>query len=175
MYEKYGDKVRFVMVYVREAHPAAGDQTAENAGVKVIEGVVYHQPKTFAERRKLAETACTFWDVKFPVLVDTIEPNTSSAYNAHPNRIYLIDTDGKIAYRGVRGPMGALARPTEVALCKLLGLPEGDYVSDERPPPRRPAGQRDRDAQRRPRGQAEGDAQRRPGGQREPGGQRPQR
>jgi hypothetical protein len=152
MYEKYGDKVRFVMVYIREAHPATGDQTAENAGVKVIEGVVYHQPKTFAERRKLAETACSFWDVKFPALVDTIDPNIDSAYNAHPNRIYLIDTDSKIAYRGVRGPMGALARPTEVALCKLLGLPEGDYVSDERrPPPRRP------------------------GAQRRPGGQRPQR
>ena len=151
MYEKYGDKVRFVMVYVREAHPADEDQTAENAGVKVIEGVVYHQPKTFAERRKLAETACSFWDVKFPALVDTIDPNTSSAYNAGPNRIYVIDTDGKIAYRGVRGPMGALARPTEVALCKLLGLPEGDYVSSERPPPRRPAGQREPGGQRPPR------------------------
>ena len=132
MYERYGDKVRFLMVYVREAHPAPSGQTAQQAGVKAIGGLVYTQPKTFAEGRKLAETACTFWNVKFPAVVDTIQPNTASVYNSFPNRVYLLDASGKIAYRGVSGPSGALARPAEIALQELLGLPKGDYVSEER-------------------------------------------
>ncbi len=150
MYEKYGDKARFLMVYIREAHPADPKQTASNAGVKAVGDVVYHQPKTFAERRKLAETACTYWDVKFPALIDTIEPNVSSVYNSHPNRVYLIGTDGKIVYRGVRGPMGGMARPAEVALVKLLGLPEGNYVSVEPRPMRRRAPGARRPPQRPP-------------------------
>ena len=142
MYEKYGDKVRFLMIYIREAHPATAEQTANDAGWKAIGDVVFHQPTTLADRRKLAETACTFWDVKFPALVDTIQPNAGDTYNAHPNRIYLIDTGGKIVYRGVRGPQGAMARPAEVALREQLGLPEGDYASDERAfPMPRPAGE----------------------------------
>ena len=36
MYEAYKDKVIFLVVYVREAHPAKGDATAENAGWKQL-------------------------------------------------------------------------------------------------------------------------------------------
>ena len=131
MYEAYKDRVIFMMIYIREAHPAFPHQTVENAGVKKIGEVVYHQPKTFEERRKLAETACTYWELPMPTLVDTMKPCVNDTYRAWPNRIYLIDASGKIVFRGVLGPAGGNARPAEVALRKLLGLPEGEYVSTE--------------------------------------------
>jgi hypothetical protein len=92
---------------------------------------VYHQPTTFEERRDLAETACDFWEMQLPVLIDTLEPSAGVLYRSWPNRLYLIGTDGKIVYRGPEGPRGVKMREGEKALRKALGLPEGEYVTPE--------------------------------------------
>ncbi len=131
LYTAYKGKAIFLIVYIREAHPARRQQTAETAGWKAIGEVVFYQPETFEERRKLAETACTFWDMPIPTLVDTMEPSVGATYDAWPNRIYVIDTDGRIVYRGPRGPMGVTPREGENHLRRLLGLPEGEYVTPE--------------------------------------------
>jgi len=131
LYEAYKDKAVIVIVYIREAHPAADGQSAKQAGWKVVNGLVYYQPKTFAERRKLAETACTFWEMPIPTLVDTIDPSAGATYQAWPNRIYVIDKEGKIVYRGPMGPGGVRPRDGEKALRSLLGLPQKDYVTPE--------------------------------------------
>ena len=129
LYEAYRDKAVILVVYTREAHPANPDQTAENAGWKVIEDTVFYQPETYEERRKLAETACTFWELPIPALVDTMEPSIGNTYNAFPNRVYLLDTEGRIAYRGVKGPRGANVHESELELRKLLGITEGSPVT----------------------------------------------
>jgi len=132
LYEAYHDQAVILLVYIREAHPASPDQTAENAGWKVIDNTVFHQPKTYEERRKLAETACTFWDLTFPALVDTMEPSIGRMYQAWPNRLYLMDVDGKIVYRGVKGPRGVNVHEGELELRKLLGITEGKPVTEPR-------------------------------------------
>ncbi len=137
LYEAYRDKAVILVVYIREAHPAKSDQTAEDAGWKVIDGTVFHQPQTYEERRKLAATACTFWELPIPALVDTMEPAIGNTYNAFPNRVYLLDTEGKIVYRGVKGPRGVNVHESELELRKLLGITEGDPVT--KPPPKRSA------------------------------------
>jgi len=131
LYDGYKDKAVIVIVYIREAHPAAPSQTAKDAGWKVIKDVVYYQPKSYSERRKLAETACTFWEMPIPTLVDTMEPNVGETYQAWPNRIYVIDKEGKIAYRGPMGPGGVRPRDGEKALRALLALPQSGYVTPE--------------------------------------------
>lgn len=133
LYEAYQDKAAILVVYIREAHPANAEQTADDAGWKVIEGKVFHQPKTFEERRELAETACTFWELPIPTLVDQMEPSIGALYRAWPNRVYLLDTDGKIVYRGVKGPRGVNVHETELELRKLLGITEGKPVTEPRP------------------------------------------
>jgi len=137
LYEAYRDKAVILVVYIREAHPANSNQTAEDAGWKVIEGTVFHQPKTYEERRKLAETACTFWELPIPALVDTMKPDIGDTYNAFPNRVYLLDTEGKIVYRGVKGPRGVNVHESELELRKLLGITEGEPVT--KPPAKRSA------------------------------------
>jgi hypothetical protein len=117
-----------LVIYIREAHPATEHQTAATAGAKTANGVVYYQPKTFRERRKLAETACTFWALPIPTLVDTMTSSAGDAYEAWPNRIYVIDTAGKIVFRGPKGPRGVQLRDGETALRKLLGKTDGKPV-----------------------------------------------
>jgi hypothetical protein len=135
LYEAYHDKAVILVVYIREAHPANSKQTAEDAGWKAIGETVFHQPKTYAQRRKLAETACTFWELPIPTLVDTMDPSINSLYDAHPNRTYLIDTEGRIVYRGVKGPRGVNVHEAELELRKLLGITEGKPVT--KPPEKR--------------------------------------
>ena len=119
---------------------AVGDQTAEDADWKVIDGTVFYQPQTYEERRKLAETACTFWGLPIPTLVDTMEPNIGATYQAWPNRTYLLDAEGKIVYRGVKGPPGVNVHESELELRKLLGITEGEPVTKPRPKRTAPGG-----------------------------------
>jgi hypothetical protein len=140
LYEAYQDKAIILVVYIREAHPARPDQTAENADWKAIKGTVFHQPKTYDQRRKLAETACTFWELPIPTLVDTMEPSIGRTYQAWPNRTYLIDTEGKIVYRGVKGPRGVNVHESELELRKLLGITDGQPVTEPSKRSRGPSG-----------------------------------
>jgi hypothetical protein len=140
LYEAYQDKAVVLVVYIREAHPANSEQTADSAGWKAIGETVFHQPKTYQERRKLAETACTFWELPIPTLVDTMQPSINSLYDAHPNRTYLIDTEGKIVYRGVKGPRGVNVHESELELRKLLGITEGEPVTKPPATRRAPSG-----------------------------------
>lgn len=41
-----------------------------------------------------------------PALVDELDDAVSIAYAAWPDRLYLVDLEGRIAYHGGRGPFG---------------------------------------------------------------------
>ena len=140
LYTAYKAEAVILVVYIREAHPAARDQGTV-APSKKVNDVVYYQPRTFQERRKLAETACTFWQLPIPTLVDTIAPSAGEIYEAWPNRMYVIDKEGKILYRGPKGPRGVRPREGEVVLRKLLGKSDSSYVTPEDSALRRAAGQ----------------------------------
>lgn len=44
--------------------------------------------------------------LEFPALLDQIDDKTSKDYASHPDRLYLIGKDGKIAWAGDKGPHG---------------------------------------------------------------------
>lgn len=78
------------------------------------------QPKTVAERAAIAETCSTKLDIKFPVLLDGLDNKTNNDYAAWPDRLYIIDKDGKVAYKGGPGPRGFNTTEMTAALDKLL-------------------------------------------------------
>jgi hypothetical protein len=51
------------------------------------------------------------------MVVDGVDNTVASAYGGWPDRLYLIDTDGRIVFQGGEGPFGfkpeALARAIE--------------------------------------------------------------
>ncbi len=83
-------------------------------------GVIVAQPKTAAERTKVAETCCAALKMSMPLVVDTLDDRVGHAYSGMPDRLYVIDAAGRIAYRSGRGPFGFRPAEMEQALLLLL-------------------------------------------------------
>jgi hypothetical protein len=58
--------------------------------------------------------------LSIPCLVDDMNNTAQKAYAGWPDRLYVIDKDGKVAFRGDPGPMGFRPSAAEDALKKLL-------------------------------------------------------
>lgn len=113
---RYRDRFDFVAVYVREAHPTDGWRMESNDKA----GVAIAQPKTNQERVRAADLCCTALEMKIPIVIDSIDNATERAYSAFPDRLYLIDRGGRVAYKGGRGPFGYSPRELEQAMLLLL-------------------------------------------------------
>jgi hypothetical protein len=94
-------------VYVREAHPTDEWQMKSN----VKEDVCYAQPKTLEQRMAIANDFTKRFKYPLPFGVDDMSNAADLAYSAWPERIYIIDESGHIAYRGGMGPFNY--RPVE--------------------------------------------------------------
>jgi hypothetical protein len=114
VYQRYKDKFDFIAVYLREAHPTDGWALPynEKAGISIA------QPKAFEERRTAANTCCTSLKMSIPLLVDELDDRAGVAYCGMPDRLYLLDTQGRVAYKGGRGPFGY--RPLELEQALIL-------------------------------------------------------
>ncbi len=104
--------MEFFVVYIQEAHPEDGWQL----DINVNEEVVFDQPKTADEREHVAESCMLHLDLSIPALVDDMDNTTDRAYAALPDRLYLVGKDGRIAYKGDRGPFGFRPDDFEAAI-----------------------------------------------------------
>ena len=116
MKQKYGDRVEFVNVYVREAHPTDGWRMSSNDK----DGVTFAQPTTDEERREVASKCCAALRMTIPLVVDHVDDRVGHAYSGMPDRLYLIDRDGKVAYKGGRGPFGFKPGELEQQIAMML-------------------------------------------------------
>ena len=112
LYEQYGSQVEFLVVYITEAHPSDVWQTENNFRDKVV----FASPRDEGERASLAGTCVRKLGIKIPALLDEFGNSTESAYTAWPERIYLIDRDGKVAYKSKPGPFGFKPAELQAAL-----------------------------------------------------------
>jgi hypothetical protein len=110
IYQRFGSDATFLMVYVREAHPADGWSM----------GVDIKQPTSFEQRVSVAEQFCKKVAPTLPVLVDEINDPAGHAYSGMPSRLYVIDTRGIVAYKSGRGPFGFKVGEMEQALVMTL-------------------------------------------------------
>ena len=78
------------------------------------------QPDSFEDRTKVAGQCAAALSLSIPVYVDDMKNTVATAYNAMPDRLFIVGTDGKIAYRGDRGPRGFKPDDMAKALEKLL-------------------------------------------------------
>ena len=116
LHRRYGDLVRFLAVYVREAHPTDGLRSATNDRA----GIIIKQP-TLKTDRELAARACSArLDVTIPMVVDEMDDRVGHAFSGMPNRLYLVDMDGKVAYKSGRGPFGFKSGELEQQILILL-------------------------------------------------------
>jgi type I thyroxine 5'-deiodinase len=108
--------VAFYLVYIQEAHASDAWQLEVNEK----ENVVYKDPRQYDERTSVAGVCSTNLDIKFPALVDAIENTTERAYTAWPDRLYVIDESGRVAYKSEAGPFGFKTEQLAKALEQLV-------------------------------------------------------
>jgi type I thyroxine 5'-deiodinase len=105
----------FYAVYIVEAHPTDIWQMKSN----IKDNVLFANPKTDEERALVAGACVRKLGIKFPAVIDGIDNRTEVAYTGWPDRLYLIDRDGKVAFKSRPGPFGFKPDQLEAAIKKL--------------------------------------------------------
>ena len=116
LYQKHREQADFLFVYIQEAHPSDGWQVDDNEKDKVV----FPDPTTWNERRQRAQECVTRLGITMPCVVDTMDNKVDTLYAAWPERIFVIDREGKIVYAGGQGPFGF--KPTEAKKALKQGL-----------------------------------------------------
>jgi hypothetical protein len=83
------------------------------------ERVVFKRPKNWNERKSVAKACCTKLNLSMPCVVDTIDNKVDKLYAGWPERLFVIDRTGRIAYAGKQGPWGFKPEEAERALRRL--------------------------------------------------------
>ena len=102
MYKRYGGRVRFLTVYIKEAHPL--DEWQMDSNVK--ESVCYPQPTTLVQRVAIANDFVKRFSYRIPLVVDDLDNRANALYAGWPERFYILDEKGVIVYKGKPGPFG---------------------------------------------------------------------
>ena len=100
IYQRYQDSVEFFVVYVQEAHPTDGWQVESN----VQEGVLFSQHRSYDERESVAQSCSIDLQIGLPIIIEEMDNAIDEIYGAAPERLYLVDVDGNVAYHGGAGP-----------------------------------------------------------------------
>jgi hypothetical protein len=117
MYQRYREQAAFYVVYIREAHPSDSWQMPSN----LRDGVVFASPQSLARRSEVAEMCVIKLGIELPALVDDFDDRTDLAYMGWPDRLYVVDREGRIAYKSRPGPFGFKPEEVEKTLQRLLG------------------------------------------------------
>jgi hypothetical protein len=103
LHEDFGDRVQFVSIYAREAHPG------ENYPHHTSEEQKMRHARDWAEQDY----------VPWPVAVDTLDGEAHRTYSPLPNPVYLIGCTGRVAFRALwAGQPGLLRDKIEELLAR---------------------------------------------------------
>ncbi len=104
------------MIYIREAHP----DDMWQLDINEHDDVVIDQATSLDEREAAAQTCSLRLDLSIPTLLDEMSNVVDYAYAALPERLYLIDAEGLVTFRGNAGPMGFHPVQLEAAIKQIL-------------------------------------------------------
>ncbi len=101
LYQEYRDIAEFRIVYIKEAHPADGFWSVRYAREMGID-----QPVTHGQRCSVASALLEDKKLTIPCVVDNLDNAMKKAYKAYPDRVYLVDLEGRVGVAGERGAFG---------------------------------------------------------------------
>lgn len=78
-------------------------------------------PKSIDERESVADSCVRKLHIEIPALIDDFSNSTEKAYTGWPDRLYVIDRDGRVACKTKPGPFGFEPEQVERSL-KSLGI-----------------------------------------------------
>jgi thiol-disulfide isomerase/thioredoxin len=85
LYEEFGERVDFIMMYVREAHP----------------GEYYSQAESMDDKISSATALRDYYGIDWTVVTDTLDGDLHRALDPKPNAAYLVSSNGKILFRSL--------------------------------------------------------------------------
>ncbi|MBM3215460.1 deiodinase [Candidatus Poribacteria bacterium] len=100
------------MIYIREAHPIDGWDIGSEQRIR--------DPQTIEERRSVARSCEAALRYGIRTYVDEMDDAVMTAYAAWPERLYLIDTNGRVAYAGGPGPYEFHPNELRTAIERLI-------------------------------------------------------
>jgi type I thyroxine 5'-deiodinase len=105
-------------VYITEAHPSDVWQMQSN----VKDNIVFASPRSEDERALVAGACVRKLGIKFPAVLDEFGNSTEQAYTGWPDRLFLIDASGRVAYKSKPGPFGFKPDELKNALTRVAQL-----------------------------------------------------
>jgi Iodothyronine deiodinase len=108
LYQQYRDRVAFYIVYIQEAHPVDAWQLYDN----VKDDVLVASTTTKDDRYNAAGLCVRTLGIELPAVIDDPDNHVERAYTGWPDRLYVVDSAGKIAHKSKAGPFGF--KPAEV-------------------------------------------------------------
>jgi hypothetical protein len=126
IYREYNQQVKFIKIYIREAHPIDGwwfgkgfmNLLLRMSGSKVSWSL--YDPRTIQERRAAAGDCEKALQYGIKTYVDEMDDTVNKAYAAWPTRLYLVDKNGMVNFAGGLGPFGFKPVALEKAIQDLL-------------------------------------------------------
>ncbi len=85
LYREFGERVDFIMLYVREAHP----------------GEYYAQAGSIEEKLDNARALKELYEIRWTVAADSINGDLHRALDPKPNSAFLMSNDGTILFRSL--------------------------------------------------------------------------
>ena len=100
IYQELKGQVELCCVYIKEAHPLDGWVLPENTS----EGIEFESPGTKDERATIAGLCMLRYNFPFPMLLDSMNDEAEDKYRSQPDRLYVINSEGKISWKSGLGP-----------------------------------------------------------------------
>lgn len=85
------------------------------------QGVLFATPQNQDERQGTAVACVRKLNIRIPALLDQFDDSVERNYTAWPDRLFLIDREGKVVYKSEAGPFGFSPVGLEAALRRLIG------------------------------------------------------
>jgi hypothetical protein len=119
IYNDYKDHADFLTVYIREAHPT--DEWRMKSNEKEKDNVCYAQPRNLSDRVAIANDFTKRFKYPVPFGIDDMSNAANDAYAAWPERLYIIDENGRVSYKGGNGPFKYDPKEVRAWLAKRYG------------------------------------------------------
>jgi hypothetical protein len=86
----------------------------------IKQNVIFSSPRTFEERTAVADSCVRNLHIEIPALIDGFHNVTETAYTGWPDRLYVVDRDGRVAYKSGPGPFGFHPQQLQDTLKRML-------------------------------------------------------
>ena len=105
----------------------------------VKDDVCYAQPKTLEQRLAIANDFTKRFKYDVPFGIDEMNNAANDAYAAWPERLYIVDEQGRISYRGGNGPFKYYPNEVRSWLAARYGEVKHTAPATDKPNAEKPA------------------------------------